>query len=816
MRVWGIGGLLLGSWLVSSLSAEEVRRVASPPRERRTSLYVSNRAPLAPSPLVKLPPGAIQPQGWLRHQLDLMRQGLTGRLPEISPWCKFAGNAWTDPQGKGHSGWEEMPYWLKGFGDLGYVTGDEQIRQETKRWLDAILASQTADGWFGPAALRHSLQGKPDLWPHMIVLNCLQSWYEFSGDPRVLPFMTRYFRWQNQQPADQLLNGYWPKMRGGDNLESIYWLYNRTGESWLLALAVKIHRATADWTGGVANRHGVNFAQGFREPATFWMQSHEERHRLASYRDYDEVMGTYGQFPGGGFAADENMRPGYTDPRQGFETCAIVEFLHSFEMLTRITGDPLWADRAEELAFNTFPAALTPDAKALHYLTAANQVQLDRRNKAPGIENSGTMFSYSPFAVYRCCQHNVSHGWPYYAEELWLATSDAGLCASLYAPSRVTAKVAHGQAVTLTETTDYPFGDTILFDIQTVKPVRFPLYLRLPAWARNYQLEINKQAVSDAGGTGSYLLLDRTWQAGDRVQLRLPRSLEIKTWPKNHHGVSVHYGPLAFSLLIGEKWVRYGGTEAWPEWEVYPTTPFNYGLVLRETPAASFQLERKPGPLPANPFTPQTVPLRLRGRGRRIPEWTQDATGLLQPLQESPAWSVQPEEEITLIPMGAARLRLSLFPVVHPDPQKAHRWVKPARPPQASHCWHADTTAYLDDGRRPRSSDDHTLPRFTWWDHKGTVEWVQYDFEEPRRCQAVQVYWFDDEPSGGGCRLPASWRLLYRVGDEWREVPHPSGYGLAKDRFNVVRFDPIVTTALRLEVQLRAGYSGGLLKWRVE
>ncbi len=136
--------------------------------------------------------------------------------------------------------------------------------------------------------------------------------------------MTRYFRWELGLPEKDLLAGYCPKMRGGDNLESIYWLYNRTGERWLLDLAVKVHRATAPWEAGVPNWHGVNVSQGFREPTVYWVQSHEAKHRAGAYRNYDTVMGTYGQFPGGGFAADENARTGYTDPRQGFETCSMV------------------------------------------------------------------------------------------------------------------------------------------------------------------------------------------------------------------------------------------------------------------------------------------------------------------------------------------------------------------------------------------------------------------------------------------------------------------------------------------------------------
>jgi hypothetical protein len=142
------------------------------------------------------------------------------------------------------------------------------------------------------------------------------------------------------------------------------------------------------------------------------MQAKEDKFLDAAERNYGEAKQKFGQVPGGGFGSDENARPGFGDPRQGFETCSIVEFMHSFEMLTKISGDVRWPDRTEEIAFNSFPAALTPDWKGLHYLTCANQVQLDKNNHAPGIQNGGTMFSFSPLAVYRCCQHNVPHGWP--------------------------------------------------------------------------------------------------------------------------------------------------------------------------------------------------------------------------------------------------------------------------------------------------------------------------------------------------------------------------------------------------------------------
>ncbi|HWW03261.1 MAG TPA: beta-L-arabinofuranosidase domain-containing protein [Candidatus Acidoferrum sp.] len=660
---------------VAAANQTEVTVLDSPPASSSNQFYTANRAPLQPSPFLKLPIGSITPRGWLRHQLELEAQGMTGHLEEISKWCKFEGNAWADPQGQGHSGWEELPYWLKGYGDLGYVLKDESLAKEARRWLDAVLNSQEADGWFGPRSLKTSLKGLPDLWPHMVMCDVLQSFYEATGDPRVLPFLTKYFRWLNTQPGENFGAGYWPKLRFGDNIETAYWLYNRTGESWLLDLAKKIHDHMARWDTGVINWHNVNIAQGFREPAVYYQQALDHKFLADAERNYETVMDLYGQFPGGGFGGDENCRPGFTDPRQGFETCGIVEFMHSFEMLTRIGGNPLWADRCEELAFNSLPAALTPDLKGLHYLTCANQVQLDKNNKSPGVQNEGTMFSYSPGEVYRCCQHNVSHGWPYYAEELWLATPDRGLCASLYAASEVAARVGDGAVIKISEDTDYPFGQNVEFKVSATNSVAFPFYLRIPRWCAGASLKINAKAVRLEARPLSYVVVQRTWNDGDRVTLELPMRLSVRQWTKNQNAVSVDYGPLSFSLKLGARWSRYGGTDQWPELEVFPTTPWNYGLVLdKKNPAKSFKLIKERRPLAAQPFTPETAPLELRVRARRIPAWKQEASGLIAKLQPSPIKSDAPEETVTLIPMGAARLRVTAFPVIGTGPE-AHEWT---------------------------------------------------------------------------------------------------------------------------------------------
>jgi hypothetical protein len=787
--------------------------VVKPPTDRTNSFYVSNKPPLEPSAFVKLPIGAIVPKGWLRHQLDLEAKGLVGRLTEVSPWCKHEGNAWLSAKGEGHSPWEELPYWLKGFGDLGYVLGDQRIIAEANVWLDAILARQEPDGWFGPAANKTRIDGTPDCWPNMPVLNALQSFYEYTKDSRVLPFMTRYFQWQLRLPRDNFLRPFWQYIRAGDNLESVYWLYNRTNESWLLELGKKIHERTAPWTETIPTWHGVNISQGFRQPAVYFLQAKDAAFVRAAERNYDTVMDKYGQVPGGMFGADENCREGYYGPRQGAETCTMVEFMHSFQMLMKITGNPLWADRCEEVAFDSYPAARPPDLKGLHYLTAPNMIKLDRANKSPALEDGGCMLAYDPFS-YRCCQHNISHGWPYYAEELWLATPDNGLCASLYAASEVTAKVGDGTEVTITESTDYPFDETISLKIATPKPVAFPLYLRIPRWCEKARVAVIGEVGDVMTEPLRFAVISRSWANGDTVELALPADgVEVRWWKKND-AMSVHRGPLTYSLKIGEKWIKYGGTDEWPAYEVFPTTPWNYGLAFKEAgPSRPFEVVKKPGPLPDQPFTPDAAPIEIRTKARKIPQWKEDEFGLVGNLQKSPALSHEPLETVTLIPMGCARIRIAAFPTVGTGGDGVE-WGMPPEPPLASHANPSDTVLALNDGVLPKSSGDTTIPRFTWWDHRGTTEWVAYRWEKPRTVSSCEVYWFDDT-GRGQCRVPKSWRLLARDGDSWKPVSNPSAYGTRLDAFNKVAFDPVTTTELRLEAALQGEFSGGILEWRV-
>ncbi|WP_086872434.1 beta-L-arabinofuranosidase domain-containing protein, partial [Streptomyces viridochromogenes] len=567
---------------------------------------------------------------------------------------------WVHPE---RGGWEEVPYWLRGYIPLAVATGDTAALKRSREWVDAILATQESDGFFGPRALRTSLDGGPDFWPFLPLLQALRSYEEYTGDRRVVPFLVRFLRFMNAQ-GPGAFDRSWVSYRWGDGLDVAVWLHRRTGEEFLLDLAAKMHTHGADWTGATPSRHNVNIAQGFREPAQYAQLTGSAELTRATYRAYDTVMDEYGRFPGGGLAGDENYRPGFTDPRQGFETCGIVEFMASHELLTRITGDPVWADRCEELAFNMLPASLDPEGRAVHYITSANSVDLDDRGKTQGQFQNG--FAMQAFQAgvdqYRCCPHNYGMGWPYFTEELWLGTPDGGLAAAMYAPSSVRTQVAGGTTVTVAEATDYPFGDTVTFTVSTPRPVRFPLVLRVPGWCDGPELRVNG-AVFAASDGPSWARVERTWRDGDTVRVRFHQQARLRTWEGQHGAVSVERGPLTYSLAIGERYERVGGTDTFPAHAVHATTPWNYGLV----PDTPLTVSRTGSGVPAQPFTPQATPLRITAQARRVPEWIADDEHVVAPLQDGPARSTAAVETVTLIPSGAARLRITSFPTAAPD-----------------------------------------------------------------------------------------------------------------------------------------------------
>ena len=669
--------ILLLTWPLA-VQADEAKMVSAADIQPVQQNYVMNRAPLVSNPFIKLPVRSISPRGWVLRMLQLQRDGLAGRLGEISAWLEKEDNAWLKDGGK--HGWEEVPYWLRGYANMAYLLGDKAMLDEAKLWIESILNSAKDDGYFGPI---NEDKGRRELWANMLALQILQDWYEYSGDERVLKVMSGYFRWQLDYPEDKFLRHYWENSRGGDNLLSVLWLYNRTGEEFLLELARKVHRCTANWMQDTSlpNWHNVNVAECFREPAEFYLLSHDEKALRATYNNFHLIRRIYGQVPGGMFGSDENCRLGYIDPRQGTETCGFVEQMLSDEILMAQTGDLLWMENLEDVAFNSLPAAFMPDMRALRYITCPNLVQSDSRNHSPSIQNGGPFLMMNPFSN-RCCQHNHTMGWPYYAENLVLASADGGAALLIYADCKATLKVADGQEITLDEQTCYPFSEDIRLTIGMKKKqtVAFPLYLRIPSWTQAAHVTVNGETVPCLVRSG-LLQIKREWKDGDEVKLYFPMHLSLRRWALNKNSISVDYGPLTMSLYIKERyvqldsrkttqgdsgWQKTADASQWLSSEIYADSPWNYALLPC---VETMQVERGAWPDDVYPFSSLTTPIRVKARGARIPSWGLDETQTCQVIPEDDAPRGE-LEDITLVPMGSARLRISAFPDYQPQTNK--------------------------------------------------------------------------------------------------------------------------------------------------
>jgi len=233
--------------------------------------------------------------------VELQAEGYFGHLTEISRFLEEKNNAWLDSKGKGDHGWEEVPYWLKGYINLAYLLEDQKMIDRGHKWVEDILSSQRENGWFGPVSSNTEIFGdkktegtasrgaKFDLWPNMVALFALQSYYEHTGDERVIELMRDYFKWQTKLTDEQMLPPYWQRMRGGDNLWSIYWIYNRTGDEWLLNLAERINKSTANWDRGVVSMHNVNIAQAFDTPGIYYQQAGEDALLEQVEENYREI-----------------------------------------------------------------------------------------------------------------------------------------------------------------------------------------------------------------------------------------------------------------------------------------------------------------------------------------------------------------------------------------------------------------------------------------------------------------------------------------------------------------------------------------------
>lgn len=625
---------------------------------------------LAPLRLHPLPLGAIRPEGWLARQLCIQADGLSGHLDEF--WPDVAQSGWI---GGPAEGWERGPYWLDGITPLAYLLNDARLIAKVQRWMDHILTHQHPDGWLGPRQDQATGRYQPlDPWPVSVFLKALVQFHSATGDARVIPAMARFYRRLDALLRERPLFD-WGRMRWAELVLGIHWLYERTHEGWLLDLACLVRAQGYDWAALFADfpyrgrsqpgaldltTHVVNHAMAIKTQGVWFRQSGALGHVGDVYRMMALLDAYHGQATGV-FTGDEHLAG--RNPSQGTELCAVVEHMYSLEVLLAILGDATLADQLERIAFNALPAAFRPDMWAHQYDQQANQPVCQVVPDPIYTNNAPESNIYGLEPNYGCCTANMHQGWPKFAAHLWMATpasgdAPAGLAAVAYAPSRVETEIG-GVAVRVSLETDYPFEETLRFAVKVAEPLVFPLWLRVPRWALGASLQVGDDAPC-APQPGAFHVIQRRWEGTTELSLRLPMPLRAET--RYRGSASLSLGPLVLALRIGEEWRQVGGELPHADWEVHPTTAWNYALALdRRRPEASVHLERRP--VGEVPFSPEGAPLRAYLHARRVPGWRLER-GTAGPIPCSPVETVTPWETVTLIPYGATNLRITEFPTL--------------------------------------------------------------------------------------------------------------------------------------------------------
>lgn len=626
------------------------------------STITFNRVPLKNNVYAELPLGSIKAKGWLLKQLENQRDGATGHAEELYPGKDDLGKESNWLGGPGSS-WERVPYYLKGLVALAYTLDDAKLKAKAQKWIDYTLDHQQQSGLFGPVKMK-------DWWPRMPFLYALQSYYEATNDKRVIPFMSKYFRYELANLDGDPLRE-WGKARAGDNMDVALWLYNKTGEKYLLDLVDKLKSQAYPWA-DIYNdneffysgpdfypRHMVNVAQALKFPVVYSQVDSSAYYADAMQRGINYIMRDNGLPQGLGSGTE--MLAGKSSV-QGVETCTVVEWMQSLETAFRIGHHAATGDQLEKIAFNALPAQFSDEIKNHTYYTLPNEVQA-----VHGPHNFNQDYTDgivpSPYSGFPCCRYNMHMGWPYFVKNSWAATPDGGLAADTYGPVEITTAIKQKIKVKIQEETNYPFDEKIVLKLSLQKNALFPLRLRIPAWCTKPGVSVNGIRVAEVT-PGQYLLLKRLWHNNDHVVLNFP--MEPVARQQVNNSVSVERGPLVFALKIkqAEKHTKEFAVKGFYETEVLPASNWNYGLLLDgiDFKKNVLTVKRK---MPGNPFAQDSTPVTLALKAKRIPGWAVDYNNTAaMEVPFSPVASTEKTEEITLVPFGSEVLRVSIFPTI--------------------------------------------------------------------------------------------------------------------------------------------------------
>ncbi len=590
----------------------------------------------------------IKPEGWLRRQLEIQAEGLSGNLHKI--WPDIRDSAWI---GGKCEGWERVPYWLDGFIPLAYLLGNEEMIGTVKKYIDAIVSAQQEDGWICPCEKKD--RAKYDTWAVQLICKTLKVYYECSADERIPDVIYRVMKnyYEMLRSGEAKLFG-WGKYRWFESFISLNFLWEKYGEEWIRDLAKIIKKQGFDYMTATykwlkpshkwqMDTHIVNICMMLKsEAVSYKLLGERYTDRAERFR---EILDRYNGTAFEGFTGDEVLSG--IDPTRGTELCALVEQMYSYEEMFAHTGDRKWAERLEVLAFNALPATLSEDMWTHQYIQQANQIACRKTMiMAPWSTNGPYAHTFGLEPNYGCCTANFSQGWPKLALVPFLHKENK-IINALMLPSFL-----QTEGVKIKLETNYPFENKMHYYIDAEKD--FDLIIRVPSFAEN--LSVNGEEKE----TGDITVLVK--------EGRTEISLEFDTKPylkkRTNDLYVLQMGSLLFSVPVAyekqmKEYTRKGVERKFPycDYQFIPKTPWNYGY-------SGDEFEITFNGIGDIPFSQDNSPITVKAKMKQI-DW-----GLKLPyrsIARKTPKSVVPiteVQEIELCPYGCTRLRMTEMPIV--------------------------------------------------------------------------------------------------------------------------------------------------------
>ena len=619
------------------------------------------------------------------------------------------------------------------------------------------IALKTADllaGTFG--------SGKQSIWPgHQITEMGLAKLYRVTGDERYLNLAK--FLLDERGPDSQ------PKTGGRPST------YNQS------------NKRVVDQTEAVG--HAVRATYMYSGMADVAALTGDTTYVNAIDKIWEDVVGKKLYVTGGIGArgSGEAFGGAYELPNMTAynETCAAVGNDYWNYRLFLLHGDAKYIDVMERTLYNGLISGVSLDGKSFFYPNPLESKGQHRRQ---------------PWFGVACCPGNITRfiasvpGYVY-------AQQGTAIYVNLYVGNTADIKLSSGRTVKLTQETRYPWDGAVKITVNPDRAAEFTMNVRIPGWARNevvpsdlyrFQDQVNDQIILKVNGSPvqstpvkGYVPVTREWKRSDVIEMTLPMPIRrVVANPQvsaDKGRVAIQRGPIVYCA----------------EWPDNPESRVRNLMLPDESKLAA---EFKPDLL--------NGVVVVKGKALAL---SQGDDGNL----------AKKEQDFIAIPYYAWAHRGSGEMVVWLPNADAGATLPPAATiaskskVRASESQNPNLIIAVNDQSVPRSSRDGSDVYFHWWPKKGTAEWVEYAFDKPYSVSETEIYWFDDT-GRGECRVPASWRLMYKDGDAWKPVENAESYGVERDRFNRVSFKPVSTTGLRLEITMQPNWSAGIQEWKVK